>query len=360
MDVQEHIGQLFMLGFMGTSVSADLADLMNEYRPGGLIVFKRNLESIEQIAALTNDLQKRSTSPLLLAIDQEGGRVSRLPTGFTVFPPCAVLGRCGTTELAYAAASATARELRAVGLNMNMAPVLDLNTNPNNPIIGDRAFSADPTQVCELGLAVMAGLHDNQIIACGKHFPGHGDTDVDSHLELPVVRASAERLRGRELRPFRHAVDNGLAAVMTAHVLYPSLDADFPATLSPAILTDLLRDELRFHGVILTDDLEMRAIIDHYGIEEATVLAVKAGADMLLICKERELEVAAMEGLSRAVRDGTISTARIDASLRRIAHLKARFISPYTPVDPMAAKQIVGCRAHRTLLDTIRRTGVQA
>ena len=360
MDAREDIGQLFMLGFMGTSMSADLADFMKEYRPGGLIVFKRNLESIEQIVALTNDLQQHSESPVLLAIDQEGGRVSRLPAGFTIFPSCAVLGRCGTTELAYAAAAATALELRAVGLNMNMAPVLDLNTNSNNPIIGDRAFSADPTQVCELGLAAMAGLHDNQIIACGKHFPGHGDTDVDSHLKLPVVRASAERMRGRELRPFRHAIDNGLATVMTAHVLYPSFDADFPATLSPAILTNLLRDEVRFHGVIMTDDLEMRAIIDHYGIEEATVLAFQAGADMLLICKEQDLEVAAMEGLSRAVRNGMISTARIDASLRRIAHLKARFIPSYTPVDPMAAKRVVGNRAHRTLLDTIRRTGIQA
>jgi beta-N-acetylhexosaminidase len=252
---------------------------------------------------------------------------------------------------------ATATELRAVGLNMNMAPVLDVDTNRQNPIIGNRAFSAKPTQVCELGLATIAGLQDNKVVACGKHFPGHGDTVADSHLELPIVHASAERLRELELRPFRHAIDNGLATMMTAHVLYPSLDSQFPATLSPTILTTLLRDELRFDGVIVTDDLEMRAIIDHYGIEEAVVRAFQAGADVLLICKERDREVAAMEALYQAVKDGTIPMLRLEASLRRIARLKERFLTPYTPANPRAAHTIVGTRAHQTLLETVRRTG---
>ncbi len=357
-DLRDQIGQLFMLGFSGTSVSSELAALMADYRPGGLIVFSRNLNSPGQIASLTNDLQKLATnSPLLLSIDQEGGRVSRLPAGFTIFPPCAVLGHCGSAELAYAAAAATAAELRAVGLNMNMAPVLDVDTNPDNPIIGDRAFGAKPEQVCELGLATMAGLQDNKVVACGKHFPGHGDTIADSHKELPVVRASAERLRALELRPFRHAIDNGLATIMTAHVMYPSLDPTYPATLSSTILTGLLRDELRFNGVILTDDLEMHAIIDHYGIEDAVVRAFQAGADILLICKDRDREVAAMEGLYRAVKDGTIPMTRIEESLRRIARLKERFLDAHARPDPQTAKQIVGSHAHRTLLETIRHAG---
>ena len=357
-DLRDKIGQLFMLGFDGTTASADLAGLMAAYKPGGLIVFKRNLESVEQIASLTNELQKLAgQTPLLLAIDQEGGRVSRLPDGFTIFPPCAVLGQCGSTETAYAVAAATAAELRAVGLNMNMAPVLDVDTNRDNPIIGNRAFSEKPTQVCELGLATIAGLQDNKVVACGKHFPGHGDTVADSHLELPVVHASAARLRELELRPFRHAIDNGLTTIMTAHVLYPNLDPQFPATLSPTILTSLLREELRFDGVIVTDDLEMRAIIDHYGIEEAVIRAIQAGADLLLICKERDREVAAMEALYQAVKDGAIPLVRIDASLRRIAQLKERFLTPYVPADPRSATRIVGRPAHQTLLETVQRIG---
>jgi len=357
MMLREKVGQLFMIGFSGPSVSKDLVSLMAEYRPGGVILFARNLESPAQTLGLTNDLQKLAHhEPLFISIDQEGGRVSRLPAGFTIFPPCAVLGQCDSTELTYAAAAATATELRAVGINMNLAPVLDLNTNPENPIIGDRAFGATPTQVSTLGLATIAGLQDNKVIACGKHFPGHGDTTTDSHKELPVVTASLERLREMELRPFGHAIENGLATVMTAHVLFPSLDERYPATLSFAILTGLLRDQLSFEGLILTDDLEMHAIIDHYGIEEAAIKAFLAGADVLLICKDRDRQVAAMEAVHEAVKDGTIPQARLEASLQRIAKTKERFLHPYAPPAPGAVKELVGSQEHIALLDTIRRT----
>ncbi|MEK7268584.1 MAG: glycoside hydrolase family 3 N-terminal domain-containing protein, partial [Nitrospirota bacterium] len=195
-----------------------------------------------------------------------------------------------------------------------------------------------------------------KVIACGKHFPGHGDTATDSHKELPVVTVPIERLREVELRPFRHAIENDLATIMTAHVLYPALDEHFPATLSAAILTDLLRDDLHFKGLTLTDDLEMHAIIDHYGIEEAAIRAFQAGADMLLICTNRARQVAAMDALHNAVKDGAIPEARVEASLSRIAHTKERFLHPYTPADPAAAKQVVGSRAHKALLDTILQT----
>jgi beta-N-acetylhexosaminidase len=355
--LREKIGQLFMLGFDGTTVSKDMVKLIDDYRPGGFIVFKRNLESANQIVKLTNKLQKHATDSLyLIAIDQEGGRVSRLPDGFTIFPPCAALEFASDSRLAYEVAATTAAELKAVGINMNMAPVLDINTNTGNPIIGDRAFSAKPATVCELGLATIAGLQDNKVAACGKHFPGHGDTTKDSHLELPVVASSFERMHDMELRPFRHAIDNELATIMTAHVSYPKIDPQFPATLSYIILTDLLRDQLHFKGVIVTDDLEMCAIIDHYGIEEASLMAFQAGADILLICKERERQVAAMEAIYRAAKDGTISETRLDASLRRIARLKERFLTPYVPADPVAVKSIVGCSRHQTLLDTVRKS----
>ena len=354
MTSREKIGQLFMVGFLGTSVTPDLASFIKEYKPGGVILFSRNLESVEQIVNLTNGLQARSPhSPLLISIDQEGGRVSRLPNGFTIFPPCGLLGHCNSSELAYAAAATTATELRAVGVNMNMAPVLDVNSNPVNPVIGDRAFGTTPDVVCKLGLATAAGLQDNKVVACGKHFPGHGDTSVDSHKELPVVEASRGRLEAIEFLPFRRAVAQSIASMMTAHVLYRALDPELPATLSPTIITNLLRQELQYDGVVLTDDLEMHAIIDHYGIEDAAIRAVLAGCDILLICKDRDREAAAFKAVEQAIEAGVISPERLDLSVARIARLKDRFVTPYKPVMVSDAKLVAGCRTHQALLHTI-------
>lgn len=351
---REAIGQLFMLGFEGRSVSSELASFIREYKPGGVILFARNLESIEQIVELTNQLQACSPhSPLLIAIDQEGGRVSRLPDTFTICPPCEVLGRCNSSELAYAAAATVGRELKAVGINMNMAPVLDVNSNPANPVIGDRAFASTPGPVCELGWATADGLQDHQVVACGKHFPGHGDTNADSHKELPVVTAPRERLEQIEWPPFRHAAAHGVATMMTAHVVYPALDEHLPATLSPTIIGKLLREDMRYDGVVLTDDLEMHAIIDHYGIEDATIRALLAGCDMPLICKDRNREMAAVAAVEKAVANGTITSERLSLSLARIARLKERFLNPYRPVMISDAKLVVGCRSHRALLHSI-------
>jgi beta-N-acetylhexosaminidase len=354
MTLREKIGQLFMVGFIGTSVTPDLASFIKKYKPGGVILFSRNLESVEQMVDLTNALQACSPhSPLLISIDQEGGRVSRLPKGFTIFPPCDLLGRCNSTELAYAAAATIAKELRAVGVNMNMAPVLDVNSNPDNPVIGDRAFGATPDIVCEMGMATAAGLQDNKVVACGKHFPGHGDTAVDSHKELPVVEASRERLEAVEFPPFRRAVAQGVVSMMTAHVLYRALDPELPATLSPTIITNFLRKELQYDGVLLTDDLEMHAIIDHYGVEDAAVRAVLAGCDVLLICKDRDREIAAFEAVEQAVETGTISPERLDQSVARITRLKHRFVAPYKPVTISDAMLVAGCRNHQALLHSI-------
>jgi beta-N-acetylhexosaminidase len=354
---RDKIGQLFMVGFEGTAVSADLAAFIKDYKPGGVILFSRNLESTEQIVELTNELQRCSPqSPLLISIDQEGGRVSRLPKEFTIFPPCDVLGQCNSSELAYAVAATVAKELKAVGINMNMSPVLDVNSNPANPVIGDRAFGTTPGPVCELGLATAGGLQDNGVVACGKHFPGHGDTDADSHKELPVVAAPRERLEQIEFPPFRHAAAHGIATMMTAHVLYRALDDQRPATLSPAVIGKFLRQELGYNGVVLTDDLEMHAIVDHYGIEEATVQSILAGCDMALICKDRNREAAAITALDKAVADGTITAERLEQSLARIARLKDRFLFPYRPVVISDAKLVVGCRSHRALLRSIHET----
>ena len=355
MTSREKIGQLFMVGFMGTSVTPDLASFIKEYKPGGVILFSRNLESVEQIVELTNGLQRCSPkSPLLISIDQEGGRVTRLPKGFTIFPPCELLGRCNSSELAYAAAATIAKELKAVGINMNMAPVLDVNSNPDNPVIGDRAFGSTSDVVGEMGLVTTAGLQDNKVVACGKHFPGHGDTNADSHKELPVVEASRERLEAVEFPPFRRAVAGGVATMMTAHVLYKRLDDQLPATLSPAIITNLLREEMRFDGVVLTDDLEMHAIVDHYGPGDAAVRALLAGCDVLLICKDRDREIAAFEAVEKAVASGTVDSRRLDQSVARIQQVKQRFLIPYKPAMISDAKLVAGCRTHQALLQSMQ------
>jgi beta-N-acetylhexosaminidase len=352
---REKIGQLFMVGFMGTSVTPELASFIKEYKPGGVILFSRNLESVGQIVELTNDLQRCSPrSPLLISIDQEGGRVSRLPRGFTIFPPCELLGRCNSSELAYAAAATIAKELKAVGVNMNMAPVLDVNSNPDNPVIGDRAFGSTPEVVSEMALVTAAGLQDNKVVACGKHFPGHGDTNADSHKELPVVEASRERLEAVEFPPFRRAVTAGIATMMTAHVLYKALDDQLPATLSSAVVTNLLREDLQYDGVVLTDDLEMHAIVDHYGVGDAAVRAILAGCDVLLICKERGREVSAFEAIEQSVASGTISMERLNQSVARIQRVKQRFILPYKPAVISDAKLVVGCRSHQALLQSMQ------
>ncbi|MCI1277400.1 MAG: beta-N-acetylhexosaminidase [Nitrospira sp.] len=353
MTLREQIGQLFMMGFTGTTVTNDLASFLKSYTPGGVILFRRNLESVQQIVDLTNGLQKLSPAqPLLIAIDQEGGRVSRLPAEFTIFPPCGQLGRCNSSELAYSAAATIAKELRAVGINMNMAPVLDVNSNPENPVIGDRAFGDSPDLVGEMGLATIGGLQDNRVVACGKHFPGHGDTATDSHKELPVVDAGLPRLRDTEFPPFQQAIRSGVASLMTAHVLYRALDPEAPATLSAAIIQRLLREEFRYDGVVFTDDLEMHAIIDHDGIGEAAVRSFVAGCDVLLICKDQDRVMAAMQAMERAVNDGRITQERLAQSLARVATLKAQYLHPYKPVTISDARLVVGCRSHRVLLDS--------
>jgi len=321
---------------------------------GGVILFQNNLQDPLQIAKLNNQLQRLSTlAPLLIMIDQEGGRVSRLPPHFTRFPAGALLGYCNSHKLSYRVGQATARELRAVGINMNLAPVLDVNTNPANPVIGDRAFGSNPTLVSKLGLAMMVGLEDQGVIACGKHFPGHGDTVKDSHHELPTVSHPMNRLIQVEFKPFQHAIENRMKAIMTAHVIYSALDPRFPATLSRKIITKLLREAMRFRGLVLTDDLYMKAVTDHYQLSEAVLKAIAAGADLLLVCRNPELQANILEDLCKAVRRGTISEKRIDLSLSRILSLKEKMLLPYRPTSAKDIKTAVGHPDHKKIAQEI-------
>ena len=347
------VGSLLVVGFDGTTATPRLKRLIQKERIGGVILFSRNIESPKQLAALTTSLRRwAGASGLLIGIEQEGGRVQRLPKPFTQWPPVNRLGAGHSHELAYRMGQAIGRELAAVGVNLDFAPVLDVGTATKNPIIGDRAFSRDPVVVASMGLAFIVGLQDQNVIACGKHFPGHGDTSVDSHKALPVVSAKADTLLDRELKPFSHAIENRLATIMTAHVRYPSLDPDWPATLSPAILTTLLRETLGFTGVVFTDDLEMKAIADHWPPELAAIQAIKAGADSLLICKDANVQDEVLEELRRAVADGTLPPARIQQSLARLDRLKAQYL--YAKQNTPAAS-VIGCADHLALAQTLAR-----
>lgn len=356
MKLEEKIGQMIMAGFDGYEPSDGVLRLISGYGLGGVILFSRNLRDYPQILNLCSDIQGRSTDcPLFISVDQEGGRVARLPPPFTKFPPMRYLGVCNSADLAYRFGEITAKELSLSGINMDLAPVLDIDTNPDNPVIGDRSFGNNPDIVSSMGIAVISGLQDNGIIACGKHFPGHGDTYKDSHLELPLLRHDIKRLKEVELRPFHVAIERGVAAIMTGHLLMPALDEGYPATMSGKIITDLLRREMGFDGIVISDDLEMKAIIDNYTLDNAVIMSVEAGVDILIISRTEESQFIAFEALVKAVRDGRIPEERIDLSYHRIRSLKERFLHPHKPGKIDASLLALRLEKHRETAEEIQK-----
>jgi len=362
--IRRTVGQLLIGSLPGTSIPAELRSLAREFGLGGVILFARNIEAPEQVAELAHDLQTLATElPLWVSVDQEGGRVARLKAPFTEWPPMAVLGRSGDAGLASRFAAALAAELRAVGITLDYAPVLDIHTNPKNPVIGDRALAEDAETVARLGAAIIRGLQGHGVAACGKHFPGHGDTSVDSHLELPIVEHPPDRIRRVECVPFRAAIDADVAFIMTAHVLVPSLDEEHPATLSRRIVYDLLRDELGFGGVILSDDLEMQAVAATYTVADAAVQAIAAGCDGVLVCRAQvedrtrdiDVQAEALEALVHAVEDGRIPYARLDDALTRQRRAKERFLTTPVAVVARQLRQVVGCDAHVRIAEEMAR-----
>jgi beta-N-acetylhexosaminidase len=266
--------------------------------------------------------------PPWVSVDQEGGRVARLKEPFTRWPPMATLGRAGSDVLAERFARALAAEVRAAGFTLDYAPVLDIHTNPKNPVIGDRALAERAGDVARLGRIIVRTLQQEGVAACGKHFPGHGDTSQDSHHELPLVEQPPDRLRAVEFVPFREAIAEGVQFIMTAHVLVPSIDEERPSTLSPRVVQAILRDELGFNGVILSDDLEMKAISARHTVPAAAVDAIRAGCDAVLICSGNvDLQAEALEALVKARESGTIPVSRLDDAFRRLRRAKERFLA---------------------------------
>jgi len=350
-DIRRHVGQLAVAGFDGHAVPADLKALVREFDLAGVILFARNVAAPDQVAELAAEVSSLARDlPLWVSVDQEGGRVARMRRPFTEWPPMATLGRSGDERLAERFARALGAELRAVGVTLDFAPVLDVHTNPANTAIGDRAFADRADTVARLGRAVIRGLQSSGVAACGKHFPGHGDTAADSHEDLPVVEQPPDRLRALELEPFRAAVAEGVAAIMTAHVLVPAIDAERPATLSPAIIGPWLRGELGYDGLVVSDDLGMKAISRRYSLAEAAVGAVAAGCDLVLLCNSTYDEQAgALEALVRAVEDGTLRPAAIEASFARQRAAKARFLGPAARKAPVPPVAVVGCDEHQAI-----------
>ncbi len=354
--LRREVGQLLIAGFNGDQIPIELRALAREFGLGGVILFARNVVEPEQVAELAFEASRLVPDvPVWVSIDQEGGRVARLRSPFTEWPPMATLGRSGSVQLAERFARALAAELKAVGITLDYAPVLDVHTNPKNPVIGDRALADKADLVATLGSAIVRTLQAEGIAACGKHFPGHGDTTADSHHELPLVEHPPERLREVELAPFRAAIAADVATIMTAHVLVPSLDETLPATLSPRVVTDILRNELRFGGVILSDDLEMKAIAGRYAVPAAAVMAIEAGCDGMLICSvDHETQVAALEAVIHAVEDGRLRMARIDDALARQRRAKERFLASAVGVRPLAGRAlraVIGREEHRAIAD---------
>ncbi|HKY20667.1 MAG TPA: beta-N-acetylhexosaminidase [Vicinamibacterales bacterium] len=355
--LRRRIGQLLIGSFSGSVIPVELRSMAREFDLGGITLFGRlgNIESPGQVGELAFDVRNLGRElPGWVGIDQEGGRVARLRSPFTEWPPMAVLGRSGDSELARKFAEALAAELSAVGISLDYAPVLDIHTNPQNPVIGDRALGEKPETVATLGRVIIEELQRAGVAACGKHFPGHGDTATDSHVELPIVEHPPDRLRAVEFLPFKAAIDARVAFIMTAHVLVTSIDDERPATLSPRIVKNILRDELGFTGVIVSDDLEMRAIANSYSPGEAAVAAIEAGCDAVLMCgvgphADIELQAQALEALVHAVEDDRLPVKQVEAALERNRQAKERFAREWRPPTPAQLKAVVGSDKHRAI-----------
>ena len=360
--LRRSVGQLLLAGFPGPTIPPELRSLAREFGLGGVVLFKRNVEEPAQVAELAYEARTlMPTAPGWVAIDQEGGRVARLRAPFTEWPPMAVLGQAEPAEaeaLTRRFAAALASELNAVGVSLDFAPVLDIGAEPGNPAIGDRAFSTDPARVAALGRAVIEELQRARVAACGKHFPGHGETAIDPHHGLPVLEYPPDRLRAKEFVPFRAAIEADVASIMTAHVLVPALDEHAPATLSRPIITGLLRHELHYDGIIFTDDLDMKGVSAQYPMGEIAVRAVEAGCDGLLSCgTDFDRHAEALEAIIHAVEQERLPLTRIEEAVARHERAKAHYLAGEAPrpLDAKSLRDALGGPEHQAISRDLRR-----
>lgn len=343
MTLEQKIGQLFILGLDGYEINDNTMDLIKNKYIGGFIIYSKNVKNSNQLLNLINSLKSVNSDnkiPLFLSIDEEGGRVSRMPDTFEDFPTNKEIGKINNKSFSYKIGSAIAKEVKSFGFNMNFSPVLDINSNIKNPVIGDRSFGSNEIKVSELGIQTMKGIMSQNVIPVIKHFPGHGDTSIDSHIGLPKVNKNLNELKSFELIPFNEAIKNGADVVMIAHILLPNIDNKNPSSLSKDIVTNLLRNELNFKGVTITDDLTMGAIICNYTLEEASIKSLNAGSDILLVAHGYDNAIKTIKCIKKEVEAGRISNKRIDESVYRILSLKKKYNLSDNIIDSIDVKSI--------------------
>lgn len=328
MTLKEKIGQLLIVGFEGTTINEDIKKYINDYKVGGVIFFSRNIKNIDQSIKLINDIKiqnKKNNIPLFISIDEEGGRVSRLPSEFKRLPSAKIIGDIDKKEVSFEYGKIIGERLDKLGFNLDFAPVLDINSNLNNPVIGDRAFGNKTEVVTRNGIATMKGLKDKGIIAGIKHFPGHGDTEIDSHKDLPIIDKDIKALKELELVPFKNAIEEGADMIMIGHILYKDIDESYPATMSKTIIEEILRNELSFEGVVISDDMTMGAVLKNYSLEDASVKYLNSGGDILLICHGEDNPELVFKAVEDAVNSQKISEKKIDEKVYRILNLKEKY-----------------------------------
>jgi beta-N-acetylhexosaminidase len=328
MSLEEKIGQLLIVGFEGTEINQEIISFIEKLKVGGFILFSRNIEDENKTLKLLNNIKEANSDndiPLFLSIDEEGGRVSRLPKAFKRLPESIKLGNKNDKEISYNYGKILGERVKALGFNVDFAPVLDINSNPKNPVIGNRAFGSTVDIVVSNGIQVMSGIRDTNIIPAVKHFPGHGDTGIDSHVNLPIVKKSMEELEKMELIPFIKAIEEDVDMIMVAHILYPAMDEEYPSTMSQKIIQNLLRDQLGYNGVIVSDDMTMGAIVENYSLEEASLRFIKSGGDIALICHGNDNPKKVIEHIKESVNTGNLSEIDIDKKVYRILKLKEKY-----------------------------------
>ena len=352
---QKALGQLFIIGFTGLDLSDDTSSFFSQANIGGAILFAPNYENPGQVAELINQIQEcRRDLPMLISVDHEGGRVQRFKKSFTRIPEASAISDVDSPRLTFEIGEIMGRELKAVGVNLNFAPVADINTNPKNPVIGPRSFGADEETVTKQITAIVRGHLVQGVQPCVKHFPGHGDTTVDSHFSLPKVDTDLETMMEREFKPFTKAFRYHCVFVMTAHVICTKIDPDRPATLSSKVLTDILRKQLRYTGLIVSDDMEMKAITDHFGVEESPVLAIEAGCD-LLIYRSEAAGRKAYASVLKALESGKLSPEIVLTAEKRIREIKKEVLLPYTPVSVADISQKTGTAANLEIVQKVEK-----
>jgi len=328
MTLDEKIGQLITVGIDGYNLDDNAKGLIESKKVGGIILFKNNVNDSNQLLQLINSIKETNSTnkiPIFISVDEEGGRVNRFPKEIKALPSNKIVGNKNDSNLAYDIGKDIGYALSSFGYNMDFAPVLDINSNPNNTVIGDRAFSSDKNIVANLGANEIKGFKSSNVICVAKHFPGHGDTATDSHYSLPIINKTIEQLQELEFVPFKKAIEEKVPAIMVSHILLPNVDDTNPASMSKTIITDILRKDLNFDGVVVSDDMTMGAITNDYDISEACIKAINAGTDLLLVCHGYDNEVKVINSIKEAVNNKTISMDRIDESVYRILSLKENY-----------------------------------